>query len=438
MSQHESLKHTESYSFLNVINEYINNASGQKITFDNIKELTNTFLKKEDKQEESELFETLSQVIFKFIDGNVSESALRFYLDRQFTNKDQQIDEFITTLRRVSDIQAPSHAITTFADNSLYPKISVIITTYNRKDYLFQAINSILAQDYPNIEIITIDDHSTDGTDLLMDEHFKDIPRIIYMRQGKNCGPGNNRREAFKSYADGEYILFLDDDDYLIDTNYLAKAVDFHIKHPEISFVAANVFLDYSIKDQLKISSLGLSKVVNKYDYLLNFERQGYPKPMSTLTTLFKRSSLIEMGILNMNMVNDASIYLRSLLIGHAGFIDSIVGVYRIHGNNITFNLSKEFIIENLDEKTIVKNMAVEKYGFKLPDMENWFNYAVYNTISYYLHNSAKQASEFEFMYQWTAEHCPAILKKLRNEFRFTFVKRSLLKIPLVRKLKGR
>ncbi|PGV51541.1 glycosyltransferase family 2 protein [Bacillus sp. AFS037270] len=438
MSQYESSKHADCYSFLNSIIEYIQSSKVQKITYEDLKEVAIDFLQKGHSQDQSERYETLTQLIFKFIDGKASESVLSFYLKRQFAMEEFTLDEIINKLKLVISKDALVDQSITFADNFSYPKVSVIITTYNRKEYLLQAINSILAQDYPNIEIITIDDNSSDGTDLLMEEHFKNHPRIIYIRKEQNCGPGTNRREAFKAYADGEYTLFLDDDDYLIDPNYISKTVNFHMNHPEISFVAANVFLEYSLKDLLKISDLGLSEVVNKYDYLLNFERPGFPKPLSTLTTLFKRDSLIEMGILNMNMVNDASIYMRALLVGNAGFIDSIVGVYRIHGNNITFNLSKEFIVENLDEKTIVKNMAIEQFGFNKKDMDKWFNYTVHNTVSYYLVNSARNAEDFRYMFNWTKENCPFIYKDLRQTYRFTLLKKRLLKFPLVKKLRGK
>lgn len=131
------------------------------------------------------------------------------------------------------------------------------------------------------------------------------------------------------------------------------------------------------------------------------------------------------MDILNMNMVNDASIYLRSLLVGDAGFIDTLAGVYRLHGDNITFNLSQRFLIENLEEKLLIKNMAVQKYGYHEQEMTEWFNHNAYDTISYYLLNSAKDATDFKFMYHWALNHCPPIYNQLRNEFRTKLIKNN-------------
>ncbi len=434
MSRHESDYYHIIYSLLQSINQNVTESEFQTIQSDDFKKISSDFIKKVNRQEDKENIETLSRLVFDLIQGHVSEEVVKIYLEKQFATKNHQLDEIISDLASNRDGKASS--LITFEEGFSYPKLSIIITTYNRKEFLIQAINSLLVQDYPNIEITVIDDSSTDGTDFAMEKHFKNESRIIYMRKEVNCGPGNNRREAFKAHGDGEYVLFLDDDDYLIDTNYLSKAVNFHLHHSEISFVAANVLLEYTQKDQLKISNLGLNGIINKYDYLLNFEKEGYPKPVSTLTTVFKRSSLIEMDILNMNMVNDASIYLRSLLVGHAGIMESIAGVYRIHGNNITFNLSKEFLVENLVEKKILKRMAVEQYGFNQKEIDDWFQYTVYTTISYYFYNSAKEANDFKYVYDWIEENCPEIYKKLQQEFRFVLIKKRLLKFPAVQKLR--
>lgn len=421
------------YSLINNIKEYIAKSNVEKLEKKTLVQIIDDFFKiKLTNRIENENLETFSKLIVKSFEGTVSESVFSFFLERQFNFNKENILELLNVMKFINNYGGKTNIPISFSQSFSYPKVSIIITTYNRKEFLVEAINSLLLQDYPHIEIIIIDDNSTDGTDLLIKERYKKESKITFVKKEKNCGPGNNRREAFKIYSNGEYILFLDDDDYLVDMNYISKAVKFHIDHPDVSYVTANAFLNYTLRKQLKVSNLGLGEIVNRYEYLLNFEQNGFPKPISTLTTLFKRNSLIEMGILNMKMVNDASIYLRSLLVGNAGYIDLIVGVYRIHGNNITFHLTKEFLIENLHEKMIVRNIAVEQYNFEMEKMDEWFNYNAYKTIAYYLNNSAKNANDFKFMYKWTKENCPAIYKKLRKEFQVVLLKKTLLKFPLV------
>ncbi|WP_052410140.1 glycosyltransferase family 2 protein [Paenibacillus durus] len=384
----------------------------------------------QEKPEAREALTSLSQVIIRQADGKDALEVLRFYLDSQFGLGDSKeaglLETKLAALRDRSKSEARSGAV---------PKISVIITTYNRKDFLRQAVESILAQDYPNKEIVVIDDASTDGTEVLMEERFGDEEHVIYMRNETNRGPGANRLAAFTAHGDGEYVLFLDDDDYLIDSGYFSRAAAFHESRPGLSFVAANVFLEYSASQRLKLQEIGLSEVTDRRTYFLNFERPGYGKPASTLTTLFRREALISMDILQMNMVNDASIYLRSLLVGDAGFIDAVVGVYRIHGNNITFNLSRDFLVRNLEEKRSIRNLAIERYSYQKKEMNGWFNNTAYDTIVYYLWNSAKTKDDFMYMYQWIRSNCPDIYGKIKQEFRVRLIKKQILQVPFIRKL---
>lgn len=381
----------------------------------------------------------LAKVVARQADGRDTPEVLRFYLERRFGLGES--DEALNLEARLDELK---NGLTSFSesgslpDDAESPKISVIITTYNRKAFLRQAIDSILTQEYPSVEITVIDDASTDGTDELMEEAFGGESRVIYMRNTSNRGPGANRLEAFSAHGDGEYILFLDDDDYLVDPGYFSKAVAFHKRVPGLSFVAANVFLEYSTSGRLQLQEIGLAEVTDRRSYFLNFERPGYGKPASTLTTIFRREALLDMNIFQMNMVNDASIYLRSLLVGDAGFIDSAVGVYRIHGNNITFNLSRDFLVRNLEEKRTIRNMAVDRYNYRSAEMTGWFNNTAYDTIVYYLRNSAKTTDDYTYMYEWTRSNCPDIYGKIKQEFRGRLMKKQILRFPFVRKLIGR
>jgi glycosyltransferase involved in cell wall biosynthesis len=427
------------YRLLHQLHDDIQHFSAEELSREAIVRRGREISSKESIPAIQEHLATLTGVIEAYLAGRASEDALEYYLLRQFHIEVNTIEGLLTRLTRISSGTGETeNLLPESADPAAYPKVSVIITTYNRKDFLHQAIQSILRQDYPHKEITVIDDCSSDGTGEMMHTNFGGDPRVIFMQSETNSGPGNNRRKAFAAHGDGEYILFLDDDDYLIESSYLSRAVNFHLAHPEVSFVAANVFLEYSKNRKLTISSLQLASITGKKDYFMNFEQKGYPKPASTLTTVFKREALMSMDILNMNMVNDASIYLRALLIGDAGFIDCLAGVYRIHGNNITFHLSQSFLIENLEEKRLIRNMAIERYGYNKQEMNEWFNHNVYDTISYYLMNSAKSHTDFKFMYSWASSHSPKAYSQLKRQFRTKLMKKQLLRVSFVRSLLNR
>lgn len=91
--------------------------------------------------------------------------------------------------------------------------ISTIIPTYNRKQTIGRALNSLLKQTYSDIEIIVVDDASTDGTEEYVLKSYTD-PRIRYERLPKNAGADAARNRGL-DIARGEFVAFLDSDDEL-------------------------------------------------------------------------------------------------------------------------------------------------------------------------------------------------------------------------------
>lgn len=92
-------------------------------------------------------------------------------------------------------------------------KISIIIPIYNVEKYLERCVNSVINQTFKNIEIILVDDGSTDGSGELC-EKIKERDERIIVYHKKNGGLGSARNYGL-DFATGEYILFLDSDDYI-------------------------------------------------------------------------------------------------------------------------------------------------------------------------------------------------------------------------------
>jgi glycosyltransferase involved in cell wall biosynthesis len=100
----------------------------------------------------------------------------------------------------------PQHTITAKS-----PMVSIIIPTHNDWPVVCEAIDSALNQTHKNIEIIVVDDGSTDNTEKHLKNNYKD--RIAFVHQ-VNKGPGSARNTGMK-YASGKYLQFLDADDLL-------------------------------------------------------------------------------------------------------------------------------------------------------------------------------------------------------------------------------
>ena len=98
------------------------------------------------------------------------------------------------------------------------PKISIISSIFNSEKYLLRFLNSIYFQNYNNIEIILIDDYSTDNSVKFIEEYQKKDRRIILIKNKKNKGTFINRNLG-GLYSKGKYIILPDPDDILSKNN---------------------------------------------------------------------------------------------------------------------------------------------------------------------------------------------------------------------------
>lgn len=94
--------------------------------------------------------------------------------------------------------------------------ISVIIPVYNVEKYLRQCVDSVLAQTYQNIEIILVDDGSTDSSGAICDEYRETCSNVVVIHQAN--GGASAARNAGIRAAKSEYVYFMDSDDYLANT----------------------------------------------------------------------------------------------------------------------------------------------------------------------------------------------------------------------------
>lgn len=95
------------------------------------------------------------------------------------------------------------------------PLVSIYVPTYNRIELLKRALQSVLNQNYQNIEVIVVDDKSSDGTQAFLTELVKKDPRVKSILKEVNSGACISRNLAIES-ATGEFITGLDDDDYFL------------------------------------------------------------------------------------------------------------------------------------------------------------------------------------------------------------------------------
>ncbi|ERM19217.1 glycosyltransferase family 2 protein [Brevibacillus laterosporus] len=117
-------------------------------------------------------------------------------------------------------------------DSKELPKVSILIPTYNRPHYFELALQSALAQNYSNLEIIVGDDSTNDETEQLIKPYLEKHPQLIYSKNPQNLGQFENDLKLLE-LASGEYINFLMDDDLFHPEKISRMMVYFQMDHQE-------------------------------------------------------------------------------------------------------------------------------------------------------------------------------------------------------------
>ena len=119
------------------------------------------------------------------------------------------------------------------------PLVSVLIPCYNCEPYIREAVMSIMRQSYANLEILVIDDGSTDNTGNILKELAEEDTRIVYIKNEKNLKLIATLNKGL-DLCKGKYIARMDADDISVPSR-IEKQVDFLEKHPNIGVVGAHI-----------------------------------------------------------------------------------------------------------------------------------------------------------------------------------------------------
>lgn len=206
--------------------------------------------------------------------------------------------------------------------------VSIIIPVYNASKYVEDAINCILQQTYEKIEIIMIDDGSTDDT-LEKIKRFEDERIRVYSNQ-ENCGPAATRNRGIDT-ARGRYLAYMDADD-LCTSNKIEKQVCF-MKETDCAFS----FTGYQFADETGVRN---GKVVNVPD-VVDYEYALRHTVISTITVMFDRYK-IPNEILYMPLdarAEDTATWWKILRNGYKAYsINEPLSVYRRHRGSRSSN----------------------------------------------------------------------------------------------------
>ncbi len=218
------------------------------------------------------------------------------------------------------------------------PKISVIIPCYNRGHLINDAVDSVLLQTFDDVEIIIVNDGSTDElTNKVLSNYDKPKTKVIHT---PNCGPGHARNVGYEN-STGEFIQFLDSDDVIL-TSKFEKQLEIFNKNPSFSVC----YTDFSFFDirTSKTYEHQLSKFLGDdpiYDFIMRWER-GLTIPIHA--ALFRRSVWIDYLPFEPELFakEDWLMWCKLAINGNKFyFLDKKLVYYRMHDSNMCIDRSE-------------------------------------------------------------------------------------------------
>jgi glycosyltransferase involved in cell wall biosynthesis len=205
------------------------------------------------------------------------------------------------------------------------PLVTIMIPTYGQEKLVLNAVDTALAQDYPNLEVIVADDASPDRTyDVVATR--KDS-RLRYHRNTVNLGRVANYRNTLYNLANGDWVVNLDGDDYYTDTGFIRAAVTLALREPEIFVVMANAMVKGTVIQRQAVTA-DLEKIVPGVHLLYEIAYRN--RWFFHLATLYRRREALLSGFFRMDTLSsDLESICRLSLKGKVAFLNRNVGVWR-------------------------------------------------------------------------------------------------------------
>jgi glycosyltransferase involved in cell wall biosynthesis len=226
----------------------------------------------------------------------------------------------------------------------MHPKITIMIPTYNQANFIGKAVESALAQDYSNLEVIVSDDCSTDNTYSVIQKYISD-ERFKYFKNDHNIGRVANYHKNLYELASGEWVLNLDGDDYFYDNDVISHLASCLLKNNDKNIVAVigGTMIRYSEKDvewNHKINS-----VLDGFDLFLKSDKITYNHG----SILYHRETAKTIGYYQCDILSaDKESYFRLLLNGKVILTGKIISVWRRTEITESSSLNSEKLISNL------------------------------------------------------------------------------------------
>lgn len=242
------------------------------------------------------------------------------------------------------------------------PLVSIIIPAYNAESYIDDAIRSVLDQTYPNLEIIVVDDGSSDSTQARVAAY---APRVHCVRRAQRSGTPSVPRNIGMHHSTGEYVAFLDADD-MFPPGRIERQTKFLASHPdvELAFTDYRNFSESGPADRSHFQRCSLLRTIlddrpslvltsGEATALLAKENFGITGSLMMRRTLLQIEAGFE-PILKAS--EDFHFYYRLAQHGAVGVINEVGMLRRLHPHSITASPLPILLLEGIRTRTLLRD----------------------------------------------------------------------------------
>lgn len=237
-----------------------------------------------------------------------------------------------------------------------WPLVSVVVPVFNDQDTITKTLESIFSQDYKNIEVILINDGSTDNTATIL-EQYKNILKIITQT---NSGSAVARNQGIKN-AVGKYIAFIDADDLWVPWK-ISTQVRYLENHPDIGMVFNSWIELHDESDELPITPPQLQQldVIEEENSGWIYTRLLMECIVHTSSVVILKSICDQAGYFDRKLRRgqDYDYWLRVSQLTKINKLKSVLSAYRIHSNSITNKAPDK------NYEAILLTNAIQQFGY--------------------------------------------------------------------------
>ena len=224
------------------------------------------------------------------------------------------------------------------------PLVSIILTSYNQPELLEVAFDSLIKQTYKNIEIIIVDDFSTDPLNrfLILKFHLEHHNIVRYIFHEKNIGISANRNSGFR-IAKGSFISYLDGDDFYFPEK-IENEIALFTKQPDLDVVYSNFIFAEPSGKLLQPWAINKMPSGNIFKWIV---KEDFPNSILYRYELIKCNVILKHSYYDEELCiyEDWDFRIRYSVDSKVGYVDKVLSVYRRTSKSITITSGLSKII---------------------------------------------------------------------------------------------